>query len=213
MRCATSALSKTDQAHQQLYQEGQDLLSDIRFARDVGEVVTDIVQAMPNDKALSDQQWKRIEANTAAQCDAARQMLTAMSNRQHFAITTSTTSATTAVTIEGFSAFLHNPPFQHARQKMVRILDRQPLVDDVRSRLINLRFDQRRESIKSALELLDEAVGGFRRPTSGPSPLSVLFTLRETVLLVIDELLKRRPRQEPARTIQQKLESIGSQCG
>ena len=212
-----SVLEKTDDAHQKLYEDTQSLLSEIRLARDVGQVVKEIVESVPKDDVLSAQQWNQIEADAQAQYKASLQMVNHVGDKTFFALTTSTTSASTAVLSVSFDSlqpFVSAPLFRDAKQEMINILNRQPLLDEVRACLKRLRLDERRGPVRSVIELVDDAAAAFQRPSGAEdSPLAVLLHVRAAFEGVVDELLKRRPNQEMARRTSEKVESIGRQCG
>ncbi|PYM23226.1 MAG: hypothetical protein DMD78_12530 [Candidatus Rokuibacteriota bacterium] len=64
------------------------------------------------------------------------------------------------------------------------------------------------------MELLNEARAALELPAfQEGGPASVLLPLRECINGAISELVRRRPRQEPAGKTREKLASIGTQCG
>jgi hypothetical protein len=64
------------------------------------------------------------------------------------------------------------------------------------------------------LELLEEARAVLEQPAfSDGGTASVLIPLRECIDSALAELLKRRPQQEPAGTLRDKIRSLGRQCG
>jgi hypothetical protein len=85
-----------------------------------------------------------------------------------------------------------------------QILDRPHLLDEVQSSMRRLGLDPR---------LLNEANGALERPVLHEGgPVSVLITLRECINRALAELLRRRPMQEPASKMCDKLTSLGRQC-
>jgi hypothetical protein len=114
------------------------------------------------------------------------------------------------------------PAFEHAQQPIVdavphfyRIITQNPLADEVRSGMSRLRLDKMRgEDKRNAMDLFDESKIALDRPTTGEgSPVAVLIPLRECVNTILSELLRRRPVQEEASKVRDKVASIGGHCG
>src|SRR6185436_14688992 len=64
------------------------------------------------------------------------------------------------------------------------------------------------------LVMLEDSVAALVRPVFGDGgPVSILVTLRECIDAVITELIRRRPKQEVAKSFGDKIISLGKQCG
>jgi len=126
---------------------------------------------------------------------------------QIFMATTSafTTSST------GFllsSGPIGEPQTKVARARLLQVLDRSPLVKRAEEGMQRLGLDKRYGTNRTPLELLRDAQKAF-----GGGPGSTLIPLRESILGALAALLSRRPAQEPAGKPEEKVESIGRQCG
>ena len=67
---------------------------------------------------------------------------------------------------------------------------------------------------KGAIELFETAWAACNRPVANGSPvITSLIPMRECINKVVAELLRRRPRQQPAPSQAKKVESIGGQLG
>lgn len=65
---------------------------------------------------------------------------------------------------------------------------------------------------KSAVALLETACAAFERPVTQEDPVSTsLIPMRECINTTIATLLRRRPKQEPAKSQKDKIISIGNQ--
>jgi hypothetical protein len=108
---------------------------------------------------------------------------------------------------------LASKPVESAKSRLDQTLERFPLLGDARSSMQRLRLDVRAGKYRTPLELLEDAAGALERPVSQEGgPTSILIPLRECIQSVIAELLRRRPNQEPAAKIADKLASLARQC-
>lgn len=89
-----------------------------------------------------------------------------------------------------------------------RFTDEAEILDLLRS----FQFDSAFEGKKSPVELFETAYSAFHQPVTKDDPVSTsLIPIREGINIIIDTLIKRRPRQEPAKNEIQKIQSIGNQ--
>lgn len=95
-----------------------------------------------------------------------------------------------------------------AKDRIDQILARANFLEQVRAEMLRLKLDQRRGGQKSPLDLLNDAAAGF-----GTSPGAALMPIRSSVHATVAELLRRRPRQQPAPNLRDKLNSVGTQFG
>jgi hypothetical protein len=99
-----------------------------------------------------------------------------------------------------------------AIQNFYRVASRPQLLDDVSALMAQLGFDQGPTGKKSPVELLHTAHQAYSQPVSPSNPVSTsLIPMRECIESVVNELLRRRPKQEKAKKNWSKIESIGRQ--
>jgi hypothetical protein len=99
------------------------------------------------------------------------------------------------------------PEMQGAVARMDKIFERAPLFTGAQAELRRLGLDKQLRVNRAALELLNEAKRGL-----DTGHASALLTMRESIRAAISELVRRRPQQEPAGSLEAKLASIGRQC-
>lgn len=84
--------------------------------------------------------------------------------------------------------------------------------DDVLTLIQRFDLDKAPRGKKSPSELFQTAYQAFENPVSDTNPVSTsLIPMRGCLQATIDELLRRRPRQEEARSQWDKIVSIGNQ--
>lgn len=105
------------------------------------------------------------------------------------------------------------PVIDAEKTKLFQILERSPLVEEVKRSMCRLGLDKRGGNSRTPLELLEEAQGALDRPViQGGGPTTVLIPLRECIDAVITELVRRRPKQEPVKGWSGKVVSVGRHC-
>lgn len=89
-----------------------------------------------------------------------------------------------------------------------RAADENQVVELIRSLDLNIHLAGR----KSPLNLFSTAHAAYKNPVIEGNPVSTsLIPMRESVRLIIDILLRRRPKQEKTKNEQAKIISIGTQ--
>jgi hypothetical protein len=106
------------------------------------------------------------------------------------------------------------PVVTAAKAQLASIANATAQMDDVRNCMLRLGLNIRVAS-RSTLELLEDAKLALDQPQTpnADEALPVLIALRESILSSLDQLIKRRSIQEPAGKIQEKIKSLGNQCG
>jgi hypothetical protein len=195
---------------------GQDLTRAARNSRDLAACFRDVVRNIPSDDLLDEERWRRtIDGwkdwhSLASDVERSRSLVSSFS----VTATGATVSATSMMHELGPVPPFLEPFMLTAKTKLAQIIELPPLADDVRKSMKRLRLDTRTEVYQTALQLFDQAKGAFDQPTdSGKGAVSVFIPLRECINVALDDLLKRRPQQEPARKPRNKIISIGAQCG
>jgi hypothetical protein len=204
-------LSDVEQQAQRLETFGQDVVRSARLSRDVVPPIRDIVSRLPSG-ALSPDDWDRqIEgwrswkagASELEKFDTAANSFAALS----FAGTNTSTQAFLAIYEARY------PEIEAAASRLHQVFERFPLSGQARSSMQRLGLATRAGDYRTPLELFNDAQAALERPASrAVAPASVLIPLRECIDSAISELLRRRPQQEPAGRLREKLMSIGRQC-
>lgn len=208
-------LENVESQAERLERLGGDIVRSARLTRDVTGPVRDLVSQVPPD-SLSSAHWDREADGLRAWQVLAGELET---NRTTVNSFTALSLAVTGTSSEAVISFpLPTSPqiqanIMHARSRLRQTLERFPLIDDAVASMQRLGLDSRRGSYRTPVKLLAEARGALERPNVGDGgPVSVLITLRECINGVISELLRRRPTQERASKVRDKLISLGRQC-
>lgn len=87
------------------------------------------------------------------------------------------------------------------------------ILNEIKAEMKRLRLDFERERVRAPSSFVDEAQGAIRVPVvSEGGVTSVLMPLRTAIDQTIDELIRRRPHQEPAPNRRERILSIGRHC-
>jgi hypothetical protein len=196
---------------------GQGLVQSARLASDTAAPLLEIVKRIPSESLVSGRLDTEITAwrtwyDTAAQARGAETMVNTFVAAASGAINTAVSGAAS------ISFTLPLVPDQQAvsaaRMRLFDTLNRSPIVASLRLSMTRLGLDKRGGKDRPALDLLEEAAGAMERPpVPGGRPASVLIPLRGAIEAAIDELMRRRPQQEPASGWSDKVASIGRLCG
>jgi hypothetical protein len=193
---------------------GQGIVQAARLSRDVAAPVRDIIAYSPSG-SLQSGYLDRELTNWQAWQGMANQVQVSQTMVNSFI---AVASGTTNTAIGGLmSAVPVDPPppepVQAARTRLFQVLDRSRLVDQVRSSMTRLGLNSRGGAARTALELLDEALGALERPVvKDGGPTSVLIPLRESIDAVITKLIRRRPVQARVSGWRNKVHSLGQHC-
>jgi len=99
-----------------------------------------------------------------------------------------------------------------AAEQLSQVIDRLAEKNTVSSLLRQYGLTSAAPEQKSPAELFETAWAAFEKPVTGRSPAATsLIPMRECINGTIAALLRRRPRQEPAKSQQAKITSLGSQ--
>jgi hypothetical protein len=194
---------------------GGEIVRSARLTRDVTGPVRDFISQMPLDN-LSSTHWDREVDSLRAWQVVAGELETYRTTVNSFSALSFAVTSTLNEAVMSFTPSL-SPQVQanveHAQSRLRQTLERFPLIDDTKASIRRLGLDCRGGSYRTPFELLTEACGALERPIFGDGgPVSVLITLRECINSVISELLRRRPTQERASKLVDKLISLGRQC-
>ncbi len=104
---------------------------------------------------------------------------------------------------------IDDPETQRSLDRFYSYTRRPELREEVRSLLLEFGFDKpQHPGDKSPLDLFDMAHDAFAKPIMSGNPSTTsLIPLRECIQAVIDELIARRPSQEPAGNQKAKIQS------
>jgi len=196
---------------------GHGLVESARFTQDMAGPLAELVKQVPPDQ-LPPGEWTRQIEGWRAWHEAARQLQGIRTTVNSFgAVSQAATNTSVSGVMPVFASGPHVPPLppriEVPRTKLFQTLDRYPLVGRATASMRRLGLDSRGGSARPPLGLLQEARGALDRPVVGDGgPVSVLVSLRECIDAVITELVRRRPRQETAKSWDGKIVSVGGQC-
>jgi hypothetical protein len=195
------------------------LLNETTFSLDVADCVRELVQKVRSDSAFGPREWNHLRSAWEGWRVSAADMSDGLAEAQRFALSAQATGVSSSTVLTEYSArswdsahFLSD--IKPVAIRLGSILARQPQRDTVLNEMVRLGLDRRLGSDRSAAELLKEACHALDQPSAEPaSPFAVLLSLRESIKAAVVDLLPKRPSQEPARNWQDKVISIGRQCG
>lgn len=199
-----------------LQEQAQQIAEKAQSVRDDALITRRIVAS---GMQLSPAKLKQLETTWRQQNDANRSW--AHELRETIVIYGATATGTNVVstsTVTEMNAAIvvspSNAALSYAVKHYAALAERGNAADQVRAALTRCALDRRQGDLRSALDLLDDADRAVRQPSgTATSPTAVLIPLREAIGAAVQELLKRRPKQEPASTWVEKVLSIGTGCG
>jgi hypothetical protein len=197
---------------------GHEIVRTARLSRDVANPIHDMVRWMPPN-ALSSEDWEQqVDSWQSWHAHAADLTKSATTVNSFSAVALLATSyscetfvTTKSVTPSSPDGTVH---ITTARLELSHTLERAPLADEAFSEMRRLRLDVCGGSHRSPDDLLKEARAALEQPTiKDGGPTSILIAMRECIQSALAELIRRRPSQEPASSVRDKLASLGRQCG
>lgn len=209
-------LEDVESQAQRLERLGGDIVLSARLARDVAGPVRELVSQVPPNDLLCNP-WERGAESWRAWQVGAGELETYRTTVNSFNALSLAVANTSS---EAVISFTLPPPssqiqadVERAQSRLRQTLERFPLIEDAVASMRRLRLDSRVGGYRTPVELLDEARGALERPIfRDGGPVSVLITLRESINAVISELIRRRPTQERAAKVRDKITSLGHQC-
>ena len=208
-------LQEADKACSGVEKIGQELSQSGRLARDVIDCVGKVVNSVEEDSDLSPDEWGRLKSPLEGLHNQAVRV-----QQFDYRAFTSTASGTglSMVTVIGQLNRPGPAPFQYAVKSAVSgvyaIFARQDLLSEIVQRLAQLGLERRYGNKQTAIEQLQDAKAAIEGPTHGEGvPVAILIPLRECIQNLLEELLRRRRKQEAARGFKTKILSIMNQCG
>jgi hypothetical protein len=187
-----------------------------RLVRDVGTSIREVVKKLPSDDMLTDEQWNHMNEAWCSVKEAAQPVIaTKPYVADYFSVVSGTTLSTisTVYAISPVTLALQ-PVVNAAKAQLASIANATARMDDVRNSMMRLGLNVR-VAQRSALELLEDAKLALDQPQTrnADGALPVLIAVREAILSALDQLIKRRPKQEAVGKTQEKVKSLGNQCG
>jgi hypothetical protein len=189
---------------------GQGMIHAARLSRDVASPMLDIITNLP----LGSLQPGQLDGTLASWRDwkESTHELKGLQPAVSSFVAVSSGTTNTAVSFVS-NNFFPSQQVQDAKTRLFQVLDRSPLVEQVRSSMIRLGLNSRGGNARTALDLLDEAQAALERPViKDGGPTSVLIALRESIDATITELIRRRPIQEKVHGWNGKVLSLGQHC-
>lgn len=209
-------LHQAENAASRLEHKSQKLSQSARFSRDIAGCMKETIEAFPNDEALPDKEWER---HTQAWKDLHEQTISvegALFNVNSFSALASGTGLTMSNIYKTYTLGEKTGPafLLPGETRFYQVINHQNLADEIRLGMARLGLDSAHGNSRSPLEQFEDANSALEQPSYGEgSPVAILLPLRECINSIIGELLRRRPTQEPTPRTQDKIVSIGWQCG
>jgi len=210
-------LKDTEKEAAEIEQKAQETTETARFLKDVAENFADVIRAIPDTSLIPDQRWKHLIQSWHTSHRIAVEVKAGLGSSERFHASAMATGVTTST---GFSALIDPSrfdttlTFRSAADRLGAVFRRGQLLADVKAQLKALRLDSRPGALQSPVDLLEDARLALDRPgRNESSALGAWVGLREAIGGTLSELLRRRPTQEPASNYQDKVESLGRQCG
>lgn len=206
-------LDRTGERAVMLEQTAQEIAKTARLQRDLIPALRECIRAAPTDPATQ----KEIRRQVAA-WEGVREVTEGLAGGLALAASYTATSGAALNTTVMFASYTTVP--QEARERVEDILQRAPLLEEVRAGLRRLGLDAPVPGRRSSLQLLQEAEAALEIPAGGEDggAIGALLPVRQCIDSAIDELMRRRPQQEPGRGPAGergrpgKILSIGRQC-
>ncbi len=201
-------VQEADQANASVQSQAQQIVGDASLTRDLARPLQQLVGSLPDDSALSVDSWRDLIGAWSANRDQARRLflnLTPASTT--FSGTTFSSALTTSVTVTVGELFKSAPaPITELQTILQRPGRFQEALEALTAFGLNVGFT----GSLSATELLEAAHAALTRPSgSEVAAASVMIPARESLDAALASLLRRRPKQEEAKS---KVVSISDQC-
>jgi hypothetical protein len=209
-------LSKAKYAAKKLASKGREFVKQGQFAADLAACNEEFIHHFPDDSFLSPAQWDDQIAAWNGLGQYADVVILQLDNMSQFIIpaVTGTSLASSTVISSGYIPRLPISSQDAARKTYEgyeQLLERSNLVSEIEIEIHRLGLASSAPESKSILSLILQSKHALEVPSMGEvSPPAVLIPLREAINRALADLLRKRPRQEKARAIQDKVRSI---CG
>jgi hypothetical protein len=207
-------LAETNDEAKKLEAAAHEVARSARFIQDAATPLAEVIKEVPSTQ-LTPEEWTRQIVGWRDVSESARQHQATVSVIKSFGPLASGVMNTSMVELGPM--FIGQPasppPSPSARTAWTSLsvtLERFPLANQADASMRRLQLDSRGSGSRTSLELLNEARTALDQ---GSGASGVLVTMRECIDSVLAELLRRRPRQEATPKAQDKVVSIGNQCG
>jgi hypothetical protein len=210
-------LKEVEQKAEKIEDLGKAIVKSARLSRDVALPLRTLVSEMPASEFPTDRLDLLIKGWRSWHAGADRIEITSTNVNSFSALSLSTaTSGTTVfsqVNLISFPSSISRQAVEQASIQLQLTFDQSSLLESVRSSMHRLGLDSRNEQFQTPLGMINESCGALDRPVRGDGgAVSVVIPLRESINAVISELLRRRPIQESAPKLRDKIMSLGQQC-
>jgi len=201
-------VQEADQANASVQSQAQQIVGDASLTRDLARPLQQWACSLPDDSALPGDSWQGLIGAWSANRDQARRLSLDLTRASTFSGTTFSSALTTSVTVT-LSSGIINPPLPPIAE-IQTILQRPVRFQEALQALTAFGLNVGFTGSLSATELLEAAHAALTRPSgSEVAAASVLIPARESLDAALAALLRRRPKQEEAKS---KVVSIGDQC-
>ena len=194
----------------------QDELRDTRLVAQVAKSHRMAIEAIPEDKYLSESDWTR----RTDVWDAAKASLKSGRGSKLLLGLTSSTTVVSAASLSDMTIYCQPLPadseqtVQRAAKETEEMLRAANWDDRLETMLVQFGLDQAATDGISALDHYRRAHSAYNQPSDAtPDQKAVLIGMRECISRVLADLLGKCPGQERARSLKTKVKSIARRIG
>jgi hypothetical protein len=209
-------LEEVEKQAPEIEKAGNEMVRSARLTKDIAATLRRVVGELPNDDFVPDEHWQRTQQGWEAVQKTIEPLKNFNSYVTNFTVTATGSTVNTISMVYEIQPIMpaFEPTILAAKTEFGHILDELPLMNDVISSMMRLGL-MAYGSKRPAADLLTDAHNALECPqtVNATGALPVLISLRECIESVLAELIRRRPKQEPAAKSSEKIVSIGKHCG
>jgi len=207
-------LTDAEAKGKQLTAKGRELTKAGQFITDLSQATKGVIEVHrpPTNVELLINDWSATnEVVDHALASLGKVELSSITSASGTAAYTSSDSYQTTIVLGAVPAYAR-PIVIERINALNEVIGRSVEAAEVADLLRKFGFDQAPRGKASAFELFNTAHSAFEGPVTEDNPVSTsLIPIRSALNVVIAELLRRRPKQEPAKNEWAKIQSIGRQ--
>lgn len=197
--------------------KGREIVEKGQYMSDLASCNEEYIRCLPNDSALSQKQWDTQINSWGRLHNVATSAIDIYGKMDHLNFATDSTSVSSSAAISTVAIPNLPPPSQEpARQAFARfsnIIEKSNQIKEIEHEIDRLGLTVSPLNRESILSLLSQAEKSFKAPSVlGVSPTAVLIPIREAINRAFADLLPKRLKQETAKRIHEKVQSMCSQC-
>jgi hypothetical protein len=187
-------------------------LTDAQFTKDAAEATMDLLAKTPNDFNFNYETqislWESAKKSYKPFVFNLQNHDGLMNSASSDIYTAMTSGSISLSTFRSSISYSGDEIAINAVDKYQQVISRPEIKQEVIILLEKWGFDKKRLGVETVLRLFLNSHESFER---NESAIAILISIRSSIKIIIDWLLQRRPKQEPASTEQSKIFSIGNQ--